>query len=203
MGRVQYDNSNDVSSRLSGTVIRYRERPIYIESVEGYELFCRDILADKNFSCDVNKDLNLDFRSPALGYVNTGRGCFYYSRIPTRGYKQGLEPRGTSMLYSTGENRGARDLTSKAVARCIVGDYPSFKDALEAAKKGRYLAFDRNYCVGPSREKVGEIHLYGPSFEVMGSFLKKGKLKPESFYNNPSTEMILDGLGVSFEKGSL
>lgn len=151
-----FENSNDISSRLSGTLIRYKGRPFYCHyNGSGREI----ILLDPETVSSGGKDgetvnvsnESLDFSSPPLGFCDTprrrGLGTFYLMRQPWRRWKQGIDP--ASLIYINvlnNQNESVR-FNYGNVAKTIAGDYKSYDESVSLLERGQDSAFDRRLAL--------------------------------------------------------
>ena len=143
MSIVNYGNDFEyANSRLSGTVVRIKEKPVYVSHVledsgvaEGYFT-----LTNEPFECDL---CELFLPPVPLGYVNTKEGCTFGQRIPTRHYKQGLNG---SNFYGREFRPGYKNVDT---ARTILGLYPSPMEVAEYVLNGEVSskAFSRNFAL--------------------------------------------------------
>lgn len=150
----------DISMRLSGSLIRYKEEPFYIRdtSEDGLTLhgFFPRTGGDKSVKLPC-KDLNI--RPVPLGYINGNTKCWYVTRQPTRRYKQGLESRTLNIKGPQMRMPVSDFLTCRGFSRGVKGDYPTFDHCLKAVKSRKISrAFSRRFCLSWN-EEVGEVSI--------------------------------------------
>lgn len=170
-------------TRIQGTIVRLLDgTPVYVLSVGNGPCSVLDIRHGlRNFDEAVNVDLDdLDLRPVNLGYVNdpvdghTSINAEYYIRIPKRrDWKQGL--RGENCK---GSGHGWRHLSMKSLRKTILGDFPSFNQALAKAKKhGIIVAWHRHWATDGhtvyyrNNESVGSVEGKSVSLEPRNKYL--------------------------------
>ena len=120
------DNLEAANMRLRRTIVMHGGRPVYIQEIMHHDLevFGTDLLTGKDQKLPSLRRKSWDFRPVRLGYVNFAREhAAYLRRVPARRWKQGLD---CDQLPFRNEK-----LTSPALARTILGQYPSFEKAVE------------------------------------------------------------------------
>lgn len=83
-----------------------------------------------------------------MGYVNSPKGAFYTTRLPNRIQKQGLC--GENFQGKTNFGVGINFQTflhTKETVAMVIGDYPSFDEAMRGLEKSPAVAFDRDFCL--------------------------------------------------------
>lgn len=144
---LRYDNTDDISRRLTKTLVRFRGKPVYIKGVAGNLHVRAYNPLEKGLDFYVHSsDVDLDISSPPLGYTNHDNHSWYLTRRPSRQQIQGIQIQ-HCMVYPAEkyiQGRGYNDLGD--VSRTILGEYPSFEKALERSIVGsqawsRHLAF--------------------------------------------------------------
>jgi len=171
----QYDREQ-AKQKLAGTVIMYKDKPIYIGDVKqgggGVVLLAYNL---PNYEKEILlklDDNNLDGLNFKLGYVNYKDTATYLTRVPRRQYAQGL--RGENTANSMGYNFG--DLTREpSFSENLSGKYPSFEDCVKTveAGKNRSRAFHRRFAIS----KDNELGFY--QLEYKGQRIAYGD--PENF----------------------
>lgn len=169
--RRRWDNGNDVHMRLNGSVIKYRNRPVYVNA-EGHDLTVDtfDLINKEKHRVD-SADEELDISAQKLGYVNDGKGDIYYPyRMPARRQKQGLSTDNCGQVYVDPVTRTVMDkggflaknqLTSNAFGYMMMNDYPDVHECVETLNKKQDwvgMAFGRKLAL--VRDDVGIIKLH-------------------------------------------
>lgn len=168
-----YETVEDAHFRLTSSIILYKDRPVYVLNFINNtpRMTCLDMLSQGHITVDLDKEEKLiDITPVRLGYCNIGGKAHYISRMPTRRYKQGL----------TSENVSCRTvdrdvLTTKELARTIMGQYPKIPVAKDAILKScSSMAFHR--CFALRKGQNGAKH-----FSLMYKGREVGVLKGEIF----------------------
>jgi hypothetical protein len=184
------DNVEYASQRLTGTIVRVGEVPVYVSSVtktrqEGiickiHDLQEPDADGDGKF---VSVD-TLNLKPVPLGYINYGVSCYYLVRKPMRNdWRQGLR-RGNSAFVG---EEGFFELPYQELSQTILGKYPKVRDALalvETRRKDK-VAFSRDFAVGHYKT----LHYKG---RCVGTFDKQPALDKKYFYLNEYLQETLD-----------
>lgn len=158
--------NQDVNSRLSGTIVRYRREPVYVEVANHDTLHLYDITKEMRKPKYIisPKDVEFDVSTPPLGYVNYPYGVVYLSRSPRRVYKQGLASNNTcfySLPSQTGDIRRADGrLTSQEVYDCIVGNYPDVNSVLKQLRSGKVVSKAISRDVAFQIDSIGMVSVY-------------------------------------------
>lgn len=130
------------NSRLQGTIVRIGEEPVFVHQVQRN---CKALVAKlKDIYTDFEVDMNeLNLVPVPLGMCNFNDQVSYLQRIPMRrDWRQGLRR----------ENFISSNVPHAAVPPDVLGDviegvYPTFKEALDKAKKGVSTAFHRHWAI--------------------------------------------------------
>ena len=130
--RFMYDNAGYAGTRLNGTIVMLKRKPVYVERViQGMRVkvrhFGNDVLGKRQ---TVNlSDLNiLDFK---LGFLNKDKTSTYMARRTLRhDWRQGLRPNNVS---STNMHIEMSD-----IARALLQRYPTYKEAYDKVVKGKH-----------------------------------------------------------------
>lgn len=174
----RYNNENDVTMRLKGSIVRYRGRPVYVGSTHGsYDILVTDLgtLEDRVIH---SSDVDLDISSVPVGWCNSTKGLQYLMRTAKNSQKQGVVPQSlTSFMPLNGGQldhfhfQGVEQL--KPLARMINNDYPSVGQAI--FPQGG--AFDREWALwNPTwRTNVAYFTLYHKTIPV-GTYYSKTRL---------------------------
>lgn len=153
---------NYAKTRLEGTWVRHDKAPVFINVIEGKDrCLVAPMTKTGEFGHEYWTDLdNLDLCPFTLGYVNVGDLTLYVSRQPMRrDWKQGLRVENIVVTIN-GETTTRFRFRSKGFYDMFMGDYPSFKKALENSKSLGSCAWARHWSVTAGqvvRYKHGEI----------------------------------------------
>jgi hypothetical protein len=143
MEQLNYGDDWDYAgTRLRDSLVRLGDgRPFYVHSVRE-DGTVSGSLAGSPFDTTASMD-DLNLSPVPLGYVNKKRIVSYTSRSPTRHYKQGL----TS--YTLVAKGSPVSLTSRDLAKTIMGVYPSVESVMEdvLTEEKSAQAFSRHFCV--------------------------------------------------------
>lgn len=137
------DDWNYASSRLCETIVRLKGEPVYIYSVNPGMIakYAKLDDLDNIAFCDANE---LDLKPVPLGYCNYNKNACYLSRIPMRrDWRQGLRRGNFASLSGVDAER----IPYGALAKTILGDYPTYKAALDAVRKVKSMAWHRHWAV--------------------------------------------------------
>lgn len=150
-----YDDINYANGRLVGTIVRLKDEPVKVNDIY---LQVDGITATvKHLKNGYNKDVllnELNLEPVPLGFCNTPRGLSYLTRVPLRrDWRQGLRQHNMVALMGV----DPRFATERYLRRTIVGDYPTFKDALKQLKERKEdygfdhkIAFCRDFAIDES-----------------------------------------------------
>lgn len=141
-----YDEQDNISMRLLNSVVRVGKTPVYVIDAGAQEIRYKSLTSGRENTINL-KSPRLDLSPIPLGYVNYRGEIYYLSRMPVRKYKQGLS---SESLNMNGRNGRAKDvLRSKALAKCVLGQYPSQQEAIQRIKDGEImgLAFSRQFAI--------------------------------------------------------
>ena len=138
----KYDTYHDLEARLSGCVVRYKDKPFHCAiqphpsgGLKGQILLYKfgDTRVRESMEVQIN-DPDLDISSIELGYFNIGDNvCLYAMRPPARRYKQGIYPDHVTWKAICGRatSEGSRNLFHRAgVFDGLCGVYPAIQEAL-------------------------------------------------------------------------
>lgn len=148
---LRYGTNSDASMRLSGTVIKYENIPIFVKGVSEEDTMLRawDMLEEGQLFLIHYNDVRLDVSSQPLGYVYDpdvfDAPCFL-TRAPRRLQKQGIDPT-RLIIYRKGRYSGlgigpGHGRAIIALGKTLRNEYPSIQ-SLEAPQGAlsRSLAF--------------------------------------------------------------
>jgi hypothetical protein len=129
-----YDTGEYAGTRLNGTIVMLKRKPIYVEhvycdkTVKGYALDKIKRIVE----CHLDDLAVLDFQ---LGFVNTSSGAHYLSRKALRhDWRQGLRPNNIMAVPYCGR------VDHSLIATCLRHRYPSFATAVAVVKSGDVLS---------------------------------------------------------------
>lgn len=143
---LRYDNPHDVGMRLKGTIIRYKNRPVYVSSVhETLEIDLEPLLPYPGNRFTVHSsDIDLDVSSVPLGWTNLNEHTLYLMRAAKNSQKQGVDPR--SLTYFDARPNAYGGVSDRfrwetmdelcQIGKSMEGELPSFKECLIFARKG-------------------------------------------------------------------
>jgi hypothetical protein len=143
----------DVKARLGSTVIRWKNHPYFCEVDGGglIHLFNLDGMSTVVAQIEPD-DPDLDISSLTLGYVNIGhpdyKCAIYLKREAYRQYKQGVDlGKLTQVVLRQGWGPiGWQHLRCKSLVDCVMGNYPSYQEAVDLITKMKH------YSVAVSRD---------------------------------------------------
>lgn len=165
-GDTMYETSSDIEQKLTGTIILYDGKPVYIkghhyfpgeEDTPGLEV--KIIPIQKGSKLIRINDPKLDFRgiSERLGYVNLDNDCMYLHRMAVRKSIQGVRQENLWMSISVAGLYQFPDFTKIAFTDAFVNMvdncYPNLAEARIdiLAEKRMATAISRDFAVGRSR----------------------------------------------------
>jgi hypothetical protein len=134
------------NSRLNETIVRRGNTPVYVYNVS-VGMKVQYVPLDKVEEgpievCDIDE---LDLHPVPLGYCNYNKSAVYLSRMPMRrDWRQGLR-RGNFITKGSGIDPFR--IPYAALNQAILGDYPTFKGALDAVRKVKSMAWHRHWAV--------------------------------------------------------
>lgn len=165
------------NSRLEGTVVRLKGKPVYISSV-GQEMTANvSYLTSIEEIFKVTVD-ELDLKPVPLGYCNRRGSTSYLMRMPMRrDWRQG-----TRIANMRAEGAFPPDvLAYKELDPVIRGEYPTLKECLEfvGQRGGRTMAWCREWAVGSDSQLFHKSELVGsivdgvPTLDKTNSYLSQ------------------------------
>lgn len=173
---LRYTRREDVQMRLGGSVVRYKGEPVQCESTGSGDglsvnLYTFDSIkrGEPPFTKVHSSDIELDIRSPRLGYGTYKKRAVYLSRRPERRQKQGLTTGCISVSAPSGlfSTREVGDLFfSDTLVNIIKGKYPTYDEALWTLQKGsswRGMAFSYDLCLRKDDMDILKLDLRGDS----------------------------------------
>lgn len=180
-----FDSPQHASGYLSGSVVRYQGQPTNIVDVvegdEGQYTTHHRLLVNQGRGRNNINDLmdgKFNLHPVPLGMMNI-RGdnkqiaeAVYMTRVPERRWKVGLTQNGTRIIpvrYEEDNMFWRMDrqwFLSMDMHDCIVGEYPSFDNAIRMLKRSRRrsVAFSRNFALVAEGKKL----MYRANHEPVG-----------------------------------
>lgn len=152
-----FQDVNHAGRYLIGCIIRVYGEPVLVNNVyqdSKIYLEARNFIGGNTFSINIY-DENVDFTPVPLGWLNYMPNVIVYTcRLPVRHSKIGLhfDNIGTTPLSPTQLKPGPRNIfASESLHKCIMGDYPSFIEALRLHQscngKNYAIAFSRQFAL--------------------------------------------------------
>lgn len=159
--KKSFFNKEQASAYLTGTVVRFKNKPIYIYSIS-YKEDTDKLLVQCAYLPDIDKtfwigidDEDFDMTPVPLGFLSTYKKpeviTGWCSRIPQRRWKQGLAPQHFMMLPPAGYRPywdKNQIFISEELKKTITNDYPDYEEALKISKKvGAPISFHRDFAL--------------------------------------------------------
>lgn len=143
-----YGSVADANLRLSGTIIRLKKEPIYVEKFYEDGSFAYRLLNKMNKSLGRVDELEgqLDLTPVPLGYCNSNKTSHYLARIPNRRVKQGTCDE--NVVCKPGHR--ILSFNFKSLHNMIQGNYPTLDAILLKFQEDPELsqmAFSRRFAV--------------------------------------------------------
>lgn len=136
-------------SRLTQTIVRRGLEPIFVHAVQrGMEVSYSPLeTLDIMRVCEIDE---LDLHPVPLGYCNYSKYASYLSRVPLRkDWRQGLR---RENFVSVNAPLSAGRIPYEALSQVISGNYPSYKEALDAIRKLKSIAWHRHWAINSGME---------------------------------------------------
>lgn len=129
-------------TRLHETVVRWGDKPIYVEAVGAAGAISRLLGSDKMELIPLD-DLNL--KPVSLGYINYHRVASYVVRVPKRrDWRQGMRHGNIRSISGL----PAQEIPLDKMVDTISGKYPSYRFCLEGVNRNyQSLAWHRHWAV--------------------------------------------------------
>lgn len=115
-------------SRLSGTVIKHNNQPLYVQNVGGAEVYVQNTITGEEFSVGLEE---ISVEPTPLGVVNTKIGAYYCVRVPSRYYKQGINNENIFTRKILSGRMSQVSFTSRPFGKTVIGDYPKIDETLD------------------------------------------------------------------------
>jgi hypothetical protein len=183
--------------RLSGTVVLYDGKPVYIREVgalrdaaEGkngdiYRVYIKELPIksgdDRDYERKFISSKKFDLAPFPMGFMNHEGKAVYLSRAPRRQQKQGLSEQ-TLSCYNVGEAaagnvlRFANLTSNQAFVDCVMNKYPTVQEATRMVEQGAdSAAFSRCFAIARDKSLPELIYLYHKNDKV--GFIMDGTLK--------------------------
>lgn len=150
MAKKDFYDVNHANLRLSGTIVRLGDLPIYISEVnEDWSVRAKYLISYKDLRIpDLLNSEALDISPVPLGFCQMGETCSYLMRMPRRRTKQGLSE------DSINAHDGPRNFImeskaySQSLGNTIINNYPPLAAAIKMLGKGFYsVGIARNWAL--------------------------------------------------------
>lgn len=151
-----YTNVDYAHSRLLNTWVRFKGKPVLVESVYRDDesgkimLAIKDFAADKRHKVDI---VDLDLSSMPLGFVNFRGSSIFLYRMPMRNdWRQGIRSSNTGAKSPSGMMGGmnrSRVFASKQFSNSVLGVYPSMEECVEDVVNDEWMSksFSKHFSV--------------------------------------------------------
>lgn len=168
-----YDNLHDAGMRLTGSIIRFRGMPVYVQRCDHHPDGGVGLKVDQccppydSMYLRMN-DPDIDVSSAPLGYIDYptqyGMSCVYAVRMPSRKQVQGIAP-SRIQLYMNGTRSPARNnLGIDQIGKCILGEVMGYEQYLlvVATRKSQVVSLSRHVAAGYKKlyymaHEIGDI----------------------------------------------
>lgn len=152
-----YDNIDDVKSKLVGTIIYYEDVPVIVKGADkdlaagGFCIIITNSLTSRGSRLVNINDPKLNWIRFNLGYSNNGEyGSMWWYRKPLRQYRQGLK--GEQMNYKVSEksiNTGTGFGPCKSVDQMLKDEYPTMDEVERMLKNAAspVVAFHKDFAM--------------------------------------------------------
>lgn len=156
-----YDNVHDAEMRLSGTVIRFLNEPVYVRSVytnnNNIYLHLQNCINDEEKKVKLTNE-GIDISSPPLGFIQSlsgyGMTYFYAARMPARKQQQGLDTRRMVVYNPIAGGIARLHANLRQIGECIKGLYTdnliNYRDLIKTMDPRIVIAFSRNIAASTS-----------------------------------------------------
>ena len=182
-----FDDVQFAIGRLRHTIVMKDGCPIYIENIDGREMFYRKLPKGGVEHCDFVEGC-IDLTPIQLGYINRKGDCKYVCRMPKRRWKQGLDTQGAYYILK-GRVRQYNIMEAwSALTKTIKNKYPSIDKCVESCLNGTgAMAFCRTFCLRPYSKR--QLIL-----EYMGEEIGHLNVEEGSFCLYPQYRFIYESL---------
>lgn len=143
---MRFETKHDAQLYLCGSLVRYRDKVIYVRTVhDDMTATVVNVLDDSKSNVPIN---DLDLTPIKIGYIFDERHNMplYIERIPKRAWRQGL----TAENLKVRNNRGIRvDVAGgRLIKKAVKPDYPKIREAMSLSKDlGSDIPFHRQFSV--------------------------------------------------------
>lgn len=152
------DDYHYAGTRLVGSTIRWGDRLLTVEAVDG------SVIKGFDFVTHDYREVNFsecDFTPVKFGFINYGDSSFYTSRIPKRrDWRQGFRASTLRIVGESGRVLAPPAALGKksfreSILNCVNGNYPSFKEVVVESRG--------SWCRDWSLTKAGVLLYRGES----------------------------------------
>lgn len=147
---VKYKDNMYANDRLTGTIVRHNNIPVYIDRVSGDGWAYGHSLGGGVPKVIQVQQEELDLTPVPLGNVNELDSVLFVQRMPKRrDWRQGLRRSNMNVTTVVGLPRDV-NLTGRGIVKTIMGIYPHVEECLEMVLCEEVLgrAFSRYFSVG-------------------------------------------------------
>lgn len=143
---MYYKDVEYARGRLKNSVVNLDYgKPVYVIEIESSDEVIVQFLREESRARVNLKDL--DLTPVKLGWVNCKGHVIYAARVPIRGvWRQGLCKDNVKLLAPSSIHARC-NIPSPELGETIVGNYPTFKQALASIKTTTGIAFSRNWAL--------------------------------------------------------
>jgi len=175
-----YDNHHDANQYLSGSYMLYDGVPIHIMEIREDMSVIYKVVGESEHK--IGGIAHLESRQLPLGYAydDIRNNCYYFERMPSRSFRQGLSPTNIQSKGDRGRGVGIRDISVRELLRMFTNNYRSIEDAREEAIATRNevpfhraMTIDWNNLVKWKTQVVGEWVNEGVSLMSRFTYLKE------------------------------
>jgi hypothetical protein len=200
-----YDNVEDASGKLLGTIIYYDDRPCIVKDVS-YTFLDSNmseqeilLILSKGFTGRGTQTVNLsdpklNYMRYNLGYANFPANAVWWYRVPYRQYRQGLRHDQVRYRTSKAFDIGFNFNSNKHIEAMLMNRYPSITEAVEQVRQQEDLVVAFHKDVGVSWDKLHKDVLIEFKGQVVGcadaKFNNVNVLDTHTFLNETIREAI-------------
>lgn len=168
---VKYKDNMYANDRLTGTIVRHNNTPIYIDRVSGDGWAYGHSLGGGVPKVIQVQQEELDLTPVPLGNVNELDSVLFVQRMPKRrDWRQGLRRSNMHVSTVVGLPRDV-NLTGQGIVKTIMGVYPNVEECLEMVLCEEVLgrAFSRYFSVGSRlAKKRATLHFRDKGIGTVG-----------------------------------
>ena len=182
-----YDNHHDANQYLSGSYMYYDGVPTLISEIREDMTLIHRVIGEPEYQS--GSISNLESRQLPLGYAydNIRNNSYYFERMPSRSFRQGLSHNNIRSKGDVGRGIGIRDIAVSELLRMFTVNYRSIEDARTEAKSVRNevpfhksMTVDWNDLIRWKTQVVGEWVDGGIRLMSRFTYLKE-TIQEESF----------------------